>query len=266
MTKYIYTIFIFSGLFLTLSNIASAQEKQTIKKNDRKYETSTNEGSLVYKTEDTTIQKLSKHIYQHVSFQNTNDYGKVPCNGMIIVNGNEAIVFDTPTNNQSAKELIDFVTNKLKHKIVAVIPTHFHSDSTGGLESFIENNIPVYTSNRTIKLLNNEGKKYAKPLIGFDDKLTLKIGSQKVSAQFFGEGHTKDNFVGYFPKAKAVFGGCLIKEVGAGKGYLDDANVKEWSETVRKIKIAYPKAKIVIPGHGKFGGTELFDYTIKLFD
>ncbi|HCO82289.1 MAG TPA: subclass B1 metallo-beta-lactamase, partial [Arenibacter sp.] len=27
----------------------------------------------------------------------------------------------------------------------------------------------------------------------------------------------------------------------------------------------YPTAKIVIPGHGIAGGTELLDYTIKLF-
>jgi metallo-beta-lactamase class B len=82
---------------------------------------------------------------------------------------------------------------------------------------------------------------------------------------FFGEGHTKDNVVGYFPDDKAVFGGCLIKEVGSGKGNLEDANVAEWSQTVSKVKQFYPEAKIVIPGHGETGGTELFDYTIKLF-
>jgi metallo-beta-lactamase class B len=57
----------------------------------------------------------------------------------------------------------------------------------------------------------------------------------------------------------------LIKAVGAGKGNLEDANVAVWSETVGKLKRTYPEAKIVIPGHGKTGGTELFDYTIKLF-
>jgi metallo-beta-lactamase class B len=34
---------------------------------------------------------------------------------------------------------------------------------------------------------------------------------------------------------------------------------------VRKIKEKYPEVKIVIPGHGKPGGTALFDYTIELF-
>lgn len=84
--------------------------------------------------------------------------------------------------------------------------------------------------------------------------------------KFFGEGHTKDNVVGYFPEAEAIFGGCLIKESGAGKGNLEDANVAAWSATVKKLKRSYPRAKTVIPGHGKSGGRELLDYTIKLFE
>ena len=40
---------------------------------------------------------------------------------------------------------------------------------------------------------------------------------------YFGEGHTKDNIMGYFTEDQALFGGCLIKKVGASKGYLGDA-------------------------------------------
>ena len=69
----------------------------------------------------------------------------------------------------------------------------------------------------------------------------------------------------YFPEDNVLFGGCLIKSVGAGKGYLGDANTIAWPGTVHKIKLKYPKTEIVIPGHGKWGGTELLDYTIELF-
>ncbi len=62
-----------------------------------------------------------------------------------------------------------------------------------------------------------------------------------------------------------MFGGCLIKESGAGKGNLEDANTTDWSLTVTKLKEKYPTTKTVIPGHGKSGGTELLDYTIQLF-
>lgn len=48
-------------------------------------------------------------------------------------------------------------------------------------------------------------------------------------------------------------------------GYLGDANVNEWSSTAVKVKNAFPDAKIVSPGHGQHGGTELLDYTAELF-
>jgi metallo-beta-lactamase class B len=62
-----------------------------------------------------------------------------------------------------------------------------------------------------------------------------------------------------------MFGGCLIKELGAGKGYLGDANVVAWSSTVEKVKKAYPNVKVVVPGHGAYGNIKLLDYTINLF-
>ena len=185
---------------------------------------------------------------------------------MLIVNENKGFIFDTPTDNKSSLELINFVTNELKSEIMAFVPTHFHKDCVGGIQEFEEHNIPIYATKQTIELLKNEGQNFSKPIKGFDNSLTLNIGNKKVYAEYFGEGHTKDNIIGYFPEDNAIFGGCLIKEVGASKGYLGDANTSEWSETVRKIKLKYQKVEIVIPGHGKLGGNELFEYTIELFE
>jgi metallo-beta-lactamase class B len=42
--------------------------------------------------------------------------------------------------------------------------------------------------------------------------------------------------------------------------------VNDWSKTVSKLKAKYPDTQIIIPGHGKSGGTALLDYTIKLFE
>jgi metallo-beta-lactamase class B len=72
--------------------------------------------------------------------------------------------------------------------------------------------------------------------------------------------------VAYFPTDQVLFGGCLIKEVGATVGYLGDANTSAWSETVTRVKANFPKVKTVIPGHGKVGGVDLLDYTIRLFE
>lgn len=221
------------------------------------------EPKILYKSDNLIIKQLSENIYQHISYFNSETYGKVDCNGMIVKDGKETVIFDTPVDDKSSAELISWIKNNLHSKINAVIPTHFHEDCVGGLKEFRKNNIPSYSNNKTIAFA--KGKGYNFPDHGFDNTLILNVGKEKVYANFFGEGHTKDNIVGYFPSENAMFGGCLIKELGASEGNLEDANTRVWSETVVKVKHTYPDAKIIIPGHGKTGGQDLLDYTIKLF-
>lgn len=218
----------------------------------------------VYKSETLVITQISENAFQHTSFLQTQDFGsKVPCNGLIVRSKNETIVFDTPTNDKTSEELIQWITGKLNCKINAIIPTHFHNDCLGGLNAFHEKNIPSYANLKTIELAKDQN--LAVPNHSFQDSLKLSVGSEYVTAKFFGEGHTIDNVVGYFPSENIMFGGCLIKEVDASKGFLGDANVAAWSATVTKVKAAYPHVKLIIPGHGEYGDKKLLDYTITLF-
>ena len=217
----------------------------------------------VYHSEGLIIIQISDNAFLHTSYLQTNDFGYVPCNGLVVKNSNEVVVFDTPTNSKSAEELIKFIKQKLHSKINAVIPTHFHEDCLGGLASFHQYKIPSFGNFCTIEFakVNN----VVAPQNGFNDSIRLNIGNTYAIVKYFGQGHTMDNVVGYFPNDNILFGGCLIKELDATKGYLGDANVGEWSNTVEKIKHQYPNVKKVIPGHGEIGGKDLLDYTIKLF-
>jgi metallo-beta-lactamase class B len=217
----------------------------------------------IYKSDKLIVIQLSANTFQHISYKQTDDFGNVPCNGLVVRNGSEAIVFDTPTNDSSAEVLIRWVKDSLHCKINAVVPTHFHDDCLGGLKAFHDKNIPSYANAKTCELAKENKEEI--PQNSFNGSLELKVGSENVSATFFGEGHTKDNVVGYFPTENVLFGGCLIKEVDASKGYLGDANVPAWSGTVEKVKQAYPNVKVVIPGHGTPGNQRLLDYTIHLF-
>lgn len=217
----------------------------------------------VYKSEDLIITQITENSFEHTSFKQTNDFGNVPCNGIFIRNGDEIVVFDTPINNKSSEELIKWIKEELHCEINAIIPTHFHDDCLGGLQAFHDNNISSYAYFKTVeRALEND---FTLPKNSFRDSLILKVGNQTTITKFFGEGHTKDNVVTYVPSENLLFGGCLIKSLDATKGYLDDANVEEWSSTVAKIKNQYPNLKIVVPGHGDFGDTKLLDYTIELF-
>lgn len=210
-----------------------------------------------------TLKQLSENTFIHTSYLQTDDFGHVPCNGLVIRNGQQALVFDTPTDDKGAKELIRLVQDSLHCKIVMVIPTHFHNDCLGGLQAFHDAGIPSIANELTLELAKNS--QVTIPEFSFHKSFTFKVGQEKVLIKFLGQGHTRDNVVGYFPKEKVLFGGCLIKELGASKGFLGDANVNEWPATVAKVKKAFPRVKWVVPGHGDAGDASLLDYTRKLF-
>jgi metallo-beta-lactamase class B len=218
-----------------------------------------------YKRQTFKLQELSPNTYLHISYLETNTFGKVASNGIVVVDNKEALIIDTPVNGEVARDLIEWIENDLKCKPIGVIVTHAHEDCLGSLSTFHDLQIPSYAHNATIALARAEGR-FDIPQNGFDDNLELTVGNKKVISEYFGEGHTRDNIVSYFPSEQVLFGGCLIKSKGAGKGNLADANVAEWPKTVRAVKRKYGDAAVVVPGHGKPGGPDLFDYTIKLFD
>jgi Zn-dependent hydrolases, including glyoxylases len=209
------------------------------------------------------IVALKPNVLQHITYiQYQGDM--VPCNGLIYINGGEAVVMDTPLDDTVSLELLNWLHKQYPTvKVKAVIIEHFHNDCLGGLNAFHKAGIPSYASNATIKLAVKN--KYPAPQNGFDKEQVLRIGNADVISRYFGPAHTSDNIVTYIPAEKTLFGGCMIKEQGADKGYLGDANTRKWSKTVAAIRSYYKDAVLVIPGHGDPGNTSLLDYTIKLF-
>ncbi len=237
--------FLTAFLYLALSFTLSAQSK------------------TVYETKTLKIEQIAQNSFVHVSYLQTQDFGYVACNGMVVIDRNEAIVFDTPTNDQVSEELIDWLKTEKQAEVKALVVTHFHVDCLGGISAFHSRGIPSYANHLTITLADKNNREL--PKNGFSKSLKLTVGKKKVINTFIGEGHTKDNIVGYFPSEKVLFGGCLVKSVGASKGNLEDANELAWSQTMRDLKKAIPKVKIVVPGHGQTGNAELLDYTEQLF-
>jgi len=121
---------------------------------------------VVYKSNEIEIKQISNHVYQHISFLDTKSFGKVSCNGMIVIDQNEAIVFDTPAENVTSEALIDWIENNLKCKVVTVIPTHFHDDCLGGLHAFHARGILSQANLLTIALARE--KNLPVPQLGFN--------------------------------------------------------------------------------------------------
>ncbi|MDX5443560.1 MAG: hypothetical protein LPJ89_07225, partial [Hymenobacteraceae bacterium] len=169
-------------------------------------------------TDGLEVTQISEHTWRHVSFIDVPGYGKFPCNGVVYVSGGEAIILDTPLSDSLSLELIHFVEKELKANVIGLVVNHFHEDCTAGLQVFHERNIKTYSSHLTCTLLKNQRKPCATHL--FKKSETIQVGNHKIRNRYFGEGHSKDNIVTWIPEDRVLFGGCLIKEVGAGKGNL----------------------------------------------
>ncbi len=221
------------------------------------------EKGLAYNSEHLKIIAISENSYVHVSYLDIPDYGRFQCNGLIYINDKEAVVFDSPAEEEVAKELIKWIAEVKNSDVTAVVVNHFHDDCLGGLPSFHALGIPSFANQTTIILAREAGLPV--PQVGFDTQMELEVGTGKVRNQYFGEAHTKDNIVSYIAEDRLLFGGCMVKALDAKKGNLADANVQTWSQTVLKIKAAFPELQTVIPGHGPHGTVKLLDYTIALF-
>jgi len=220
----------------------------------------------IYKTTTLEIDSIAPGTYVHRTYLSTKDWGLVSCNGAVYVNKGESVVFDTPATDSVGTELISWIKTHTRSCIKAIVVNHSHADCLGGLAVFHKAGIPSYSSKRTQTFARNDtANKPVVPRHGFTKELILKIGGTSIINDFPGEGHTRDNIVSYIPSVKVLFGGCIIKALGSGKGNLAEANVTTWAKSVRNVKQKFPNAVIIIPGHGAYGHRSLLDYTIKMF-
>lgn len=208
------------------------------------------------------IVPLTKNSYLHISYIPFGD-GLFPCNGVVYVNQGEAVVMDTPINNEMSRVLVRWIEQELNAKVMAVVINHAHEDCVGGLGGFSITGCTSWSQKRSCKLSKERG--FDCSIRYFTDTASIRVGDERIYNFYPGPAHTVDNIVTWIPSEKLLFGGCMVKELDAGYGNLRDANVEAWPGTILKVKERYPKAKIIVPGHGAPGGQKLLDYTMELF-
>ncbi len=211
-------------------------------------------GQTINISDGLTAIKIAEGVYIH-TYDNSN--------GIIIVNNGEAIIVSTPPSDDATLKLIDWAKENLKANITGYVIDMWHPDAMEGLDVVQKLGIKSYSSELTRTIAKEKGLPI--PDIGFDSKLELKAGNEKLICWYFGPAHTKDGIAVWIPKEKILFGGNEIRNFNGWVGNIADADLNEWSKTIEKVKKEFGSAKIVIPGHGKFGGPELIDYTIKLY-
>lgn len=213
--------------------------------------------------DDVELVALRPNVYLHRSYMKTDDFGTVDCNGLVYVVKGEALVVDTPSTQAQSETLIAKIRTELKAKVTGLVVGHTHADSMGGLEAFQKAGIASYSSIATQRRAAE--LKLPIPSVGYETALEILVGGRVVRCGYFGPGHAVDTSVTYLAAERVLFGGCLVKAAGAGRGFVGDADLGQWSATVTKVQQAFPEADLVVPGHGSCGDRGLLDFTITMF-
>lgn len=214
---------------------------------------------------DIQLIHLQDSIYVHVSWHHIENYGRFPSNGLIVIRNGQALMIDTPMDNGKIERIAKFLKDSMSVDITKLIIGHFHDDCLGGLGYLQRIGVESIANSKTI----DKCKELQLPIpsISFTDSLSFDFNGVMVECRFFGAGHSFDNITVWIPSKRILFGGCLVKSMDSkGLGNLSDAVVAEWDSTIKKILGKYPDIKMVIPGHGNFGGVELLNHTVKLVE
>lgn len=187
-------------------------------------------------------------------------------NGLVIRTSLGAVLIDTAWTLAQTEELLQMIQTKWGLGVHFVIITHFHEDRRGGIESFIQRNIPVYTSKHTSSLLEKKGiLAKTKSDLNFNNRLVS--GTTAIEIYYPGEGHAPDNLVVWLPSTHILFGGCLVKSLDSiDMGNLTDANLSLWPGSLKNLLSRYPDMEVVVPGHGDWGKMDLIRHSLRLLE
>ena len=204
---------------------------------------------------DLKIEKLEEGVFVHTSFEEVNGWGVFTKHGLVVLVNTDAYLIDTPFTATDTEKLVNWFVER-GYKIKGSISSHFHSDSTGGIEWLNSQSIPTYASELTNDLLKQNGKVQAKNSFS---GVSYWLVKNKIEVFYPGPGHTQDNVVVWLPEKKILFGGCFVKPYGLGN--LDDANVVAWPHSAEILMSRYGNAKLVVPSHSDIGDASLLKLT-----
>lgn len=220
-----------------------------------------------------SLHPLRSGVWVHASHRETEGFGSVLSNGLVVASDGEALLVNTAWGENP-----DASTEAVLHEVRLVagaavrgaVFTHYHDDSVAGIGALQRESIPTYATELTSRLMESEGWEAPDSLLADDeaDVWVLHVGSREIEVFFPGPGHTTDNVVVYVPDARVLFGGCLIRPGESGSlGNTSDADVEAWAESVARVRARYGgRVEVVVPTHGAPGGPELLGHTIRLVE
>lgn len=214
-------------------------------------------------SEDIELIKISENAYMHVTWTELPGYGRASANGLIFINDGRAFLFDTPWNDSLTMALYCWMRDSMNAPVAGFIPNHWHEDCMGGLGFLQAQKVESYAHQMTIDIARS--KQLPVPDHGFKDSLQLYLGDRAIHCYYLGAAHSLDNIVVWIPSEQILFAGCMVKCLGSGNlGNTADGDLNAYPGTLGRLLDRFPGAKVVIPGHGPYGGMELIRHTLTM--
>ncbi len=214
-----------------------------------------------------TLSKIADNVWVHTTNYTLPGQSPIPSNGLIVVDGEDVILVDGAWGELATLSLLEKVKVETGKAVTKMIVTHHHMDRTAGVDVAEWRGIQIFSHPDTPALAAKSGFPAPNTSVAAlkDPKSRTSVGSIEVA--YPGHGHASDNLVVYVPSAGVLYGGCAVRGAGVKTlGNIGDADLEKWSESLQWVKATYPKAQIVVPGHGKGANLSLVDATIALIN
>lgn len=212
--------------------------------------------------DDIVIRHLAGRIWLHVTL--SPDANRIPSNGLLVDEGDGVLLIDTAWDDEQTGRLAEWSLRRLGKPIRRSISTHFHDDRLGGIDTLRALGVDARALDLTVSMARAKGKP---TLPAIYMAAAQRARRDRAGFEVFhpGPGHSPDNIVVWFPAEGVLFGGCFVKGAESRDlGNLSDADVRAWPASVASVLDRYPRASIVIPGHGAPGGLNLLSHTTAL--
>lgn len=202
---------------------------------------------------DVYVEKLAPNLWVYTEIGKLGDGSPYPANGTLLIAGDHSVLIDTGWTAEQAETLVAFARERLKKPVKKAIVTHWHADRAGGVAVMQKYKIETIALDLTARILAQQSRPVPDHLL---TRAQLPYTDPDGFEIYYpGEGHTPDNIVVYFPRQKVLDGGCFLKSANSDNlGFVGDANLKAWPQSLEDLARRYPEAKIVIPGHGSIAG------------
>jgi glyoxylase-like metal-dependent hydrolase (beta-lactamase superfamily II) len=188
------------------------------------------------------IRKLTDSVYAAIAQPGS----KAVSNAMFVVTDHEVILAGAHFVRDCVDELVSEVGKITSLKVSHVILTHHHRGF-----NYVDFDLPeraeVVVSADVWQELKAEMREFKNPNLVFDDALTLNRGKLSLVLLNMGKGHSDGDVVVYLPKDGILFTSDLV--FNDTVGYMGEASVLDWGESIERLESLDPK--VVIPGVGK---------------